>query len=260
MRIINSIAICYLLTLLISCSASKPTATPEPKMTRQSANFDYTPPKREPVGSAGVTIALVAPNYIGKGAEFSSSPFQEMATSMGNDFEELLTAKGFTIRGPFKSRDEMVFNDKRNSSFVLTVEIDFQFQMERKYKTVNTASWGKLLDPNAKFYSSNYMYSGAGNLGGNLIVTAFSPSFGEKLWKKNISMEPIPFSYEGSEQWTVPTATLGDEYAKDAKVYNALIKQLEKYYQSAFDLVARQIEVSEMKSVATEASKAEKKG
>lgn len=53
---------------------------------------------------------------------------------MGNDFEKLLTAKGFTIRGPFRSRDEMVYNDKRNSDFVLQVEIDLQPNYNRKYK------------------------------------------------------------------------------------------------------------------------------
>jgi hypothetical protein len=43
------------------------------------------------------------------------------------------------------------------------------------------------------------------------------------------------------------------------RVYNTLISALKTYYQSAFDLVSRQIDVDEMKYVAKEGTKAEKK-
>jgi hypothetical protein len=56
-----------------------------------------------------------------------------MAVNMGNDFEEMLTDKGFTVRDPFGSRDERVYNDKVHSNFVLEIGIDINPQYNRKY-------------------------------------------------------------------------------------------------------------------------------
>ncbi len=56
-----------------------------------------------------------------------------MAISMGNDFAELLTAKGFTIRGAFGSRDEMVYNDKLYSSFILEIGVELYPKFNCKY-------------------------------------------------------------------------------------------------------------------------------
>src|SRR5580765_4546739 len=95
---------------LAGCSSPKQTTTAaQPPVQRIPAKFDYSPPSRAQAASTGITIAIVRPTYVGKNPVYYVSPFNEMATSMGNDFEELLTAKGFTVRGPFGSRDEMVY-------------------------------------------------------------------------------------------------------------------------------------------------------
>src|SRR5690242_4186653 len=109
-----------LLTIIVltGCGSVKQTAT-QPPIQRVPAKFDYSPPSRAQAASSGITIAIVKPTYVGKNPEYFVPPFNEMAVSMGNDFEEMLTAKGFTMRGPFGSRDEMVYNDKLNSNFVL---------------------------------------------------------------------------------------------------------------------------------------------
>ena len=85
---------------------------------------------------------------------------------MGNDFEEMLTAKGFKIRGPFGSRDEMVFNDKQSSDFAFIAEIDLQPNYNRRYKY--SAGMGSFVAP-------SYRMNGELTLGGNLVLTASSP-------------------------------------------------------------------------------------
>ncbi len=245
----------------VSCSSAKPAAAaPEVKVSRIAPSFDYTPPRQEKVASAGVTIALVSPQYVAAGVQYGVSPFKEMAENMNNDFNELLTAKGFTIRGPFSSKDKMVFNDKRNSDFVLQVEIDVKVNCQRESKTVTKKNWGNILVTGASLYEYSYKYSGGGSIGGKLVLTALSPSYSEKLWTKNIDMDNIPFSYTGSQNWTTDDVTLYDEYLQDAQVYNILVQALQKYYQAAFELTNRHIEVAEMKSVAEESKKADKKG
>lgn len=80
--------------------------------TRVPARFDFSPPSKADVGATGITIALIKPSFINNNPYAYVDPIGEMATSMANDFNELLTAKGFKIRGPFQSRDAMTYSDK----------------------------------------------------------------------------------------------------------------------------------------------------
>jgi hypothetical protein len=217
---------------------------------RVPAKFDYAPPSRAESGATSLTIALVKPRFVGENPEYYTAPFNEMASSMANDFEELLSAKGFTMRGPFGSRDEMVYNDKMNSSFAFEVAIDLQPQYHRKYK----------YDPGLGVIKApSYRMSGDVTLAGNLIITASSPQYGEKLWKKSIALDRQTFPCTGSLKWNgLPSIT--DELTQDNEVYNTVSRELEKYYAKALTLAWQQIDAQEMKSVAEQAKKADKKG
>ena len=256
----NTLLLSATLTLfLASCGSSRNTTTSEPPIQRTPAKFDFSPPVRVNAGATGITIAIVKPTYVGKNAEYYVPPFNEMASSMGNDFEELLTAKGFTMRGPFGSRDEMVYNDKVNSSFILEVGIELNPQYNRKYATTTKANWGSILDKNAPATISTQRMSGEITLAGNLVINAKSSQYGELIWKKNISLEASSFTYAGSLTWDgVPT--MAEELKKDNQVYNTLSSELEKFYLKALNLAWQQIDPAEMKSVAEQAKKADKKG
>lgn len=245
--------------LCMSCFAPQQTTTTAPPLQRIPAKFDFSPPSRSQVASTTITIAIVRPMYVGKNAEYFVPPFKEMAESMGNDFEELLTAKGFTIRGPFGSRDEMVYNDKVNSSFVLEIGIELNPQYNRKYATTAKTNWGALLDKTASATTYTQKMSGEVILTGSLVINAKSAQYGELLWKKNIALQPASFTYTGSLTWTgVPT--MAEELTKDNQVYNTVSKELEKFYLQALNLAWQQIDPAEMKSVAEQAKKADKKG
>jgi len=245
------------LVLLLGCTPMHQTPT-APPVQRIPAKFDFSPPSRAQVGSTGITIAIVKPIYVGKNPEYYVPPFNEMATSMGNDFEELLTAKGFTMRGPFGSRDEMVYNDKVNSSFVLEIGIDVSPQYNRKYTTTTKANWAGILNPNAPASTSTQRMSGEITLGGNLVINAKSSQYGELIWKKNIALESSSFTYTGSVTWD-GLPTMADELTKDNVVYNTLSAELEKFYMKALNLAWQQIDPDEMKTVAEQAKKADKK-
>ena len=250
------------LTLLFAaCSSTRnTTTTTAPPVQRVPAKFDFSPPSRAQAGATSITIAIVKPTYVGKNPEYFVPPFNEMAASMGNDFEELLTAKGFTMRGPFGSRDEMVYNDKVNSSFVLEIGIELNPQYNRKYNTTtHSPSFAELLlDKNAPTTYTQKV-NGEITLGGNLVINAKSSQYGELIWKKNIALDPSSFTYSGSLTWDgVPT--MAEELNKDNQVYNTLSAELEKFYLKALNLAWQQIDPSEMKSVAEQAKKADKKG
>lgn len=240
---------------VISCTASKNTTT---QTQRIPAKFDFSPPSRVSVGTTGITIAIVKPKYVGTNAEYFTPPFNEMAASMGNDFEELLTAKGFTMRGPFGSRDEMVYNDKVNSSFVMEIGIELNPQYNRKYRPRTKMNWGSMVNASASTTTTTFTMTGEITLAGNLVINAKSAQYGELIWKKNIALEPASFVYAGSETWRqIPT--MADELRNDNVVYNTLSTELEKFYDKALTLAWQQIDPEEMKTVADQAKKADKK-
>lgn len=236
---------------LLSTCTQKQTVMETPLVP---AHFDYSPPTRANPGSTNMTIALLKPQFVGSKPEYYVPPFDEMAKSMANDFEELLTAKGFTIKGPFGSRDEMVYNDKVTSDFTLEVSIDLNPQYNRKYTTLT--NWGTLVDKNEN--ANFYKMTGEVALSGNLVITASSPQYGEKLWKKNIALQQQSFTYIGSAKWrNVPS--MADELKQDNAVYNTVSRQLEQYYSSAFNLAWQQLDPAEMKTIAAQAKRADKK-
>jgi hypothetical protein len=254
-RILQSATI---LAILLGCTPQKQVAV-QPPVQRIPAKFDFSPPARAQVGATGITIAIVRPTYVGKNPEYYVPPFNDMAVSMGNDFEEMLTAKGFTVRGPFGSRDEMVYNDKLNSSFILEIGIDIDPQYNRRFHTTTKTNWGGLLDRNAPATTATQRMNGEVTLAGNLVINAKSSQYGELIWKKNIALQPASFTYNGSLNWTgVPT--MAEELNRDNQVYNTISNQLESFYTQALALAWQQIDPLEMKTVADQAKKADKKG
>ena len=251
-----------ILILLAGCGSSKnstTTASPPPAQ-RIPAKFDFSPLSRAQVGATGITIAMVKPTYVGKNPEYFVNPFNEMAERMANDFDELLTAKGFTIRGPYGSRDEMVYEAKVNSSFILEIGIELNPQYNRKYVTItNSPSLAELLvNKNAK---TTYLYkmNGEVTLGGNLVIKAKSAQYGELLWTKSIALDASSFTYASQSVWkSIPT--MADELKQDNLVYNTLSSELEKVYLKALNLAWQQIDPAEMKTVAEQGKKADKRG
>lgn len=233
-------------SFFVGCFTPKATTAP---IQRVPAKFDFSPPSRTNAGAANLVIALVKPRFVGDNPEYYVPPFNEMASAMANDFEELLTAKGFTIRGPFGSRDEMVYNDKTNSSFALEINIDLNPQYKRS--TTYDPGLGVLIP-------ASYKTTGEIIIGGTLIITASSPQYGEKIWKKNIALDRATLTYVGTVKWNdVPS--MADELKEDNQLYNTLTRELEKFYSKSLALAWQQIEVAEMKTVADQAKKADKR-
>lgn len=238
----------YLLGILLleGCSLQKTTTV---QVTRVPAKFDYSPPNRATAGANNMTVALLRPVYITKNLEYYASPFSEMSTSMANDFEELLTAKGFKIRGPFRSRDEMVYGDKINSDFAFTIEIDLKLNYNRKYNY--DQGIGTIVPASYRMY-------GDVTLIGNLLIVASSARYGEKIWNKNIALDRTTFNYTGSVKWTV-LPTIYQEIKEDNELYNNLARELESFYSKAMNLAWQQIDPAEMKAVAEQAKMADTK-
>jgi hypothetical protein len=241
-------ALPFILSVIV-CAGCVSTKKATTTAARIPVKFDFSPPSRQQAGSAAMTIALIKPVYVTPNPEYYVQPFPEMSSSMANDFEEMLTAKGFTIRGPFNSRDAMVYNDKQSCSFAFIVEIDLQPNYNRKYKYDSGLG---------AFVPASYKMSGEITLGGNLVLTASSPQYGEKIWKKSIALDKSSFTYSSTMKWNA-VPTVADELKQDTEFYNLLSKELEAFYDKALNLAWQQIDLAEMKTVAEQAKKADKR-
>jgi hypothetical protein len=245
----------FTLFFLTNCSSTKNLA---PSVLRVAPKFDFSPPNQAAIGSANMNIVLIRPKFVSDKVALLPSPFPEMAKNMGNDFEELLAAKGFTIRGPYNSRDEMVYTEKVNSSFILEIQIDLIPQESTSYIKHSKTTAANLLLASQPLAYISYTTVGTITFGGNLVLTALSPQYGEKIWKKSIALENSTFNYSGTTKWD-GAPTMAEQLSKDNQVFNTVSAELDKFYGTALDLVWKQIDPAEMKIVTDQAKSADKK-
>lgn len=230
------------LSLFANAQKSKSSSLP-----RYSPKYSFEPPQREAIASANVTVALMRPIFLlGDYNGNAEEPYNQFSSKMVNDIEALLTAKGCKVRGPFASRDEMVFNDKQNSDFTLEIAIDYNAEVQRNWKSY----YNILL--------STYTYgvkSGNVNITASVVMTAKSNYTGEKLWKKNLNLGSKSFSYTGSVRWDSQSLTFRRELTEDNNFWNPYTKELENTYTEALTILWKQFDVNELQSVAVEAKK-----
>ncbi len=239
---ILQIFIFFSFSCIVSAQKSKSSSLP-----RYSPKYSFEPPQRESVASANVTVALMKPVFLlGDFNGNNEEPYNLFSSKMVNDIEALLTAKGYKVRGPFTTRDEMVFNDKQNSDFTLEIAIDYNAEVQRNWKD---------------YYNiilSSYTYSvktGNVNITASLVITAKSNYTGEKLWKKNLNLGSKSFSYTGSVRWDSKSLTFRRELTEDNNFWNPYTKELENTYTEALTILWRQFDVQELQAVAVEAKK-----
>jgi hypothetical protein len=207
---------------------------------RYNPQFSYAPPSRENVASTGITIALLNPVFISKNINYAGSPWTEFAKAMGNDIEDLLTAKGFKVRGPFNSMDEMVVPDKMNSDFVVQVTIDMNVLDDRKFKTgMNLLGSGL----SYKVSSGNVTINPA------IRMTFLSCFSAEKLSKKDLDIPQTNFQYSGTQKWDGTNLPFVREFNQDVNLWNPFCKSLEEIYKESFDIMYKQFDKDEMAEI-----------
>ncbi len=236
-----------LLLFIPLCFSANAQKSKSSSLPRYSPKYSYEPPKRDSVASANVTIALMKPIFLlGDYNGNNEEPYTKFSSKMVNDIEALLSAKGYKVRGPFSSRDEMVFNDKQNSDFTLEISIDYNAEVQRNWK-----SYYSIIGS----YFTYGVKNGNVNITASVIMTAKSNFTGEKLWKKNLDLGAKSFSYTGSVRWDTEDLTFRRELTEDNNFWNPYTKELEIVYGEALTKLWNQFDVNEMKSIANEAKK-----
>ena len=86
----------------------------EPEPPRAIITFDYSPLETTP-GSANLTFAVVGAEIVGGRRGTPIPLFKTFASNMTKDFAEILTARGFSVKGPFQNYDIMTYTDKEGT-------------------------------------------------------------------------------------------------------------------------------------------------
>src|SRR5579864_7271320 len=106
-----------------------------------------------------MVLAFIRPYYAPRFASGGNELFSRFREGLGKDIEAVIIARGFTLKGPFTSLDEVLFGDKKIIDMVITIEIDPEF-------TAAEGSWQQ----HFSIPSNYFTYSGKVSLVGKINI------------------------------------------------------------------------------------------
>lgn len=241
------VAFCLLMmTILTGCEVlAKNTAEPV-----YVPNFEWAPPEQSAVGSAGVTFIIVNPGYgeVTNDSTWQYSPlyqdqlFVDFAKNLAGDFNELLAARGYTVRGPFAQFDEIPFPDKKGSDLTLYPVITLNLR--------NTIS------KNDKNIIAGYDVAGTSNVSYTISFAVRESLSKELMWTKKLEYPAKNYSWDytqvsGSRYTTLLTEIQTNQIPRTA--LNDLARTLETTYREILTKAWAYLDPEEMRSLKKQA-------
>jgi hypothetical protein len=211
--------------------------------TKYNPSFSYSPEQRSQITEKSLTVAIIDPVFSDGKENVLVEPYKSFVNNMADDFEEVLNANGFKIKGPYKSRDEMVYGDKLNSDFA--IEIEVIVETENVNFGQRSLSLGESL-----LYNGAYKLGGQFYQNGRIILTATDPIDGEKFWKKTVDLDRTLVTADGVLKFTGDPSKISSEMMlRDVGIYNPVAKALESYYTDAMTGLSRHVDPREMTQI-----------
>ena len=205
-------------------------ASIEPEPLRAILTFDYNPQEATP-GSADVTFAVV-----GAHIDTPVELFMNFARNMANDFGEILTARGFSVKGPFKEYDLMTYSDKEGSDLVLTAEVEFTSDLTQLGYTTFSKVKGPLI------------------VSCHVNLVARESITNNRLWTKSVAITPV--RVELISRRAYPNgASLDTLLVNENQFYTTLGRALEAQYTEIMNRIYGYLDPKEMAIVKQAAQK-----
>ena len=258
LHVASSFLMVVVLLLVYSGCASAPT---RPTAAPYEPVFDFQPPGRstQPVDT---TVGLVNTHY---SAEIASQPwaqgglFSQFSSSLSRDFEELLNAKGISIRGPFRSYDDMTFPDKKGSALLLMPSITMEVIPR---DITGDMSFGLSLLQRSG--TSVYRLKGSLALSGRIDLTLAESLSREKMWTKSVQLPPVTVPWTTEERYALPNSISQAQILatlpwNDRGIRAPLAKAMENYYQTVMESAWRYLDPEELQRVDIQAEELRQK-
>lgn len=203
--------------ILIGLVLAGCTTAPKPVTQLATPTFDWTPPESAAPNSTNVSFGVVAGVF--SKPEVAASPFgKRFSSSLAADFLELLTAKGFTVSGPYATVNEMTYPEKKNADLILVPEVD----LEPQIRVVAVPQMNILTG------MSGYKYDGDSFMQGRITLAVMESLSGQRMWSKSIELPASKMPFHGQTKYA--TAVPGNEYLLDPALVAVQSAQLEQYY------------------------------
>lgn len=231
-----------LIVLLWGC-AIPPAATPPPKAF--IATYEFTPPEQALVKEHDIAFVLITPNFAPLFEHSDAKIFTDFRDNMEKDFEELLIARGYTMRGPVETWDEITYQDKKETDMTLEAEIHIDVIPDASaIKSYYSFSYETTL----------YYLEGQVSVTGYVNLTLKEGFSREKLYIKKINMEPIQVTAKSNLKYYEPFIP-----ATDVGINNALVHVMETAYKKLLQKAWDHLHPEEIKPLKAEVLKLREK-
>jgi hypothetical protein len=227
--------LCCSLILMVGCGPTVPVK----EEARVLPTFHFEPPSKAPVDSGSVAFAVVNPQFPDSWKAFLTVyPFDKFSKNMATDFEAIVSARGFRMRGPFRTYDELTFPDKSQSDLILTPKIEIDLE------GVGQTTSGKDI-----FGTISYQWKGTVNLGGRITLNLNESLSNERMWTKSIELPSRSMPYV-SKKYQQPITWGG---IPEPELSNLIAGALQDYYTLTMDKVWTYLDPKEMALVKEQA-------
>jgi hypothetical protein len=206
--------------IFLGCGGTKAATTP-----LLVPDFDFSPPIPVAPGSAGIKIGMIDPVYSGNFLYSNKSPFMQFRKNMGKDFEEILTARGYILKGPYEAYDLMTYSDKNECELGLDIEIDLNIlQTSGGWNHVQPTSYGYGVT------GGNYSeYAGTLNLSGKITISVIETFTRQKLLVKSVPVPQEDIIVKAEARFALGSTGLPTD---DPGVHNPIAKSLSNFYKT----------------------------
>ncbi len=227
----------HLLSFLVLASAIALllASSPQKKTVKMSFTFDHAPKGTVAPGSADISIALVKPYFADDWKILENIDlFSRYRDGLNGDVEELLIAKGFTLKGPYDQKADMTYTDKKTAALALDIRIIPSIN-KSALKSTGSVKHG-------------FHYSGLLIFGGRIELSAYEPLSGEKVWSKSAELPTQNNIAVITDRAYTGEATLLDLF-EDGGFYNPIGQAMQKSYDTALNKLEGYIEKEEFRAL-----------
>jgi hypothetical protein len=234
--------------ITIACAAQEP--------AQQVERYEATFPKvqMEPGEKVDLAVAIIAPQFEDSASDYYTlirdrdSVGLRMVNSMQDAFSDILIGKGFNTTGPFDSRDEMTYPQKKSVSFAVYPKFDLNPRV--KVENLQRNSTQNLSGQTEIRTTCDLKIRGRGAIK----IEAVETLSGQKLWFKNVDIETPTKTYAASQngcssspsRWPMP-------------LQNDWARMHEDMYKKSVDAFKKYINVEEFRTIETNAMEVREK-
>ena len=199
---------------------------PPPEPDRAKTTFDYTPPEEAKPNSAGATFAVVGATF-----ETPVPLYSNFTNSMADDFGEILTARGYGLKGPYKTFNEILYPDKLASNLILTTEVKFDTDRTQ-------IKWSPVEVLYRTEEEEHFRASGEMVVKGRVNLVVSESLTNETMWTRSIAITPKTIKLVSRENYP-SHANLVGQLEHDNKFHedvgNALLEQYNEIMKTIYD-------------------------